>query len=506
MRDAPVFRRLKAHGTAVGLPSDGDMGNSEVGHNAIGAGRIFDQGAQLVNRAIADGRLFDGEVWRRLTARVKAENSTFHLIGLLSDGNVHSHIDHLQALIQRLVVDGVKRIRVHPLADGRDVDPTSFDRYLRQLEGFLAEARNAGVDALVASGGGRMKITMDRYNASWEMVRRGWWTHVHGEGRLFSSALEAVSRLREENPEIIDQDLPPFVVAGENGEAVGRIQDGDAVVFFNFRGDRSIEISRAFTEDDFDEFDRGSVPDVLYAGMMEYDGDLAIPPLYLVSPPAISRTLSEYLVGNGVRQFAVAETQKFGHVTYFWNGNNSEPFDAELETWTEVPSDDVPFDQTPEMKAYEVCDEVVAALEEKSYRFVRVNFANGDMVGHTGSLAAAIRAMEVVDDCVGKLEEVVRRVGATMIITADHGNLDMMWEIDKGTGQPKLDDKGKPVAKTSHTLSPVPWLLVGQDADLFEANDDVEEGGLGNIASTIMLLLGFDEPADYMPPLIRLKG
>jgi 2,3-bisphosphoglycerate-independent phosphoglycerate mutase len=505
MRDAPVFRELKAHGTAVGLPSDGDMGNSEVGHNAIGAGRIFDQGAQLVNRAIADGSLFEGETWRRLTARVKAENSAFHLIGLLSDGNVHSHIDQLKALIQRLVADGIKKIRVHPLADGRDVDPTSFDRYLGQLEGFLAEARGAGVDAVVASGGGRMKITMDRYNASWAMVRRGWWSHVHGEGRLFASALDAVEKLREENPGIIDQDLPPFVVAGENGEPVGRIVDGDSVVFFNFRGDRSIEISRAFTEDDFHEFERGAVPDVLYAGMMEYDGDLAIPPLYLVSPPAISRTLSEYLVGSGVRQFAVAETQKFGHVTYFWNGNNSEPFDVNLETWTEIPSDDVPFEQTPEMKAYEVCDEVVSALEEESYRFVRVNFANGDMVGHTGSLAAAIRAIEVVDECVGRLEGVVRQVGATMIVTADHGNLDMMWEVDKKTGRPKLDDRGKPVAKTSHTLSPVPWLLVGEDADLFEANEEVTDGGLGNIASTIMLLLGFEAPSDYLPPLIRLK-
>ncbi len=505
VHDAPVFLELKAHGTAVGLPSDGDMGNSEVGHNAIGAGRIFDQGAKLVNRAIVDGSLFEGDAWKQLTARVKAKNSAFHLIGLLSDGNVHSHIDQLEALIRRLVADGVMTIRVHPLADGRDVDPTSFDRYLVQLEGFLAEARKAGVDAAIASGGGRMKITMDRYNASWGMVRCGWWTHVHGDGRRFASASDAVSKFREENPGIIDQDLPPFVVAGEDGEAVGRIRDGDSVVFFNFRGDRSIEISRAFTEDDFEEFDRGPVPEVLYAGMMEYDGDLAIPPLYLVSPPAISRTLSEYLVNSGIRQFAVAETQKFGHVTYFWNGNNSEPFDARLETWSEIPSDDVPFDQAPEMKAYEVCNEVVTTLEENAYRFVRVNFANGDMVGHTGSLPAAIRAMEVVDECVGKLDEAVQRVGATMMITADHGNLDMMWQIDRTTGRPKLDDNGKPVVKTSHTLSPVPWLLVGRDAELFEANEEVEEAGLGNIASTIMLLLGFEAPPDYLPPLIRPK-
>jgi 2,3-bisphosphoglycerate-independent phosphoglycerate mutase len=501
-RDAPVSMELKAHGLAVGLPSDQDMGNSEVGHNAIGAGRIFEQGAQLVQQAIADGSLFEGDVWRCLVRRVVDQRSTFHLIGLLSDGKVHSHIDHLVALLRRLAAEGVARIRVHVLADGRDVDPVSFDRYLEQLDSVLDEMADEGIDAAVASGGGRMKITMDRYNADWDMVRRGWDTHVQGAGRSFSSAAEAVDVLRRENPGIIDQDLPPFVIEGGDGDPLGPIDDGDSVVFFNFRGDRAIEISQAFTEPDFDRFDRGRLPDVLYAGMMEYDGDLKIPSLYLVNPPAISRTVSEYLVHNGVRQLAVAETQKFGHVTFFWNGNNSEPFDRELEDWVEIPSNEGPFDIAPEMKAREVTDVVIEDLGDRGHRFIRVNLANGDMVGHTGSLEASISAMEVVDECVGRLEEAVREAGATMIITADHGNVDMMFEVDRATGDLKRDPSGNPVIKTSHTLSPVPWCIVGAEAREFRANPEIAEPGLGNIAATILLLLGFEAPADYLPALI----
>ena len=501
-RDAPVSLELKAHGLAVGLPSDQDMGNSEVGHNAIGAGRIFEQGAQLVQQAIADGSLFEGDVWRRLVNRVLDKRSTFHLIGLLSDGNVHSHIDHLIALLRRLAAEGVARIRVHVLADGRDVDPVSFDQYLEQLNSVLDEMADEGIDAAVASGGGRMQITMDRYNADWNMVRRGWETHVQGAGRSFSSAAEAVEVLRRENPGIIDQDLPPFVIEGGAGDPLGPIDDGDSVVLFNFRGDRAIEISQAFTEPDFDGFDRGELPDVLYAGMMEYDGDLKIPSLYLVNPPAISRTVSEYLVHNGVSQLAVAETQKFGHVTFFWNGNNSEPFDRELEDWIEVPSDEGPFDIAPEMKAREVTDVVIEDLGDRGHRFIRVNLANGDMVGHTGSLQASISAMEVVDECVGRLEAAVREAGATMIITADHGNVDMMFEVDRATGDLKRDPSGNPVIKTSHTLSPVPWCIVGADAREFRANPEIAEPGLGNIAATILLLLGFEAPADYLPTLI----
>jgi 2,3-bisphosphoglycerate-independent phosphoglycerate mutase len=503
---APVVLRLRAHGTAVGMPSDRDMGNSEVGHNAMGAGRVFEQGASLVNHAIASGRLFEGDVWQRLVARVKSRRSTFHFIGLLSDGNVHSHIDHLEALIRQLATEGSGKVRIHALADGRDVDPVTYHLYLERLEGVLAETAALGLDAAIASGGGRMQITMDRYNADWGMVHRGWQTHVLGLGRGFKSASEAVRVLRQESRGVIDQDLPPFVVVDGDGNPIGRIEDGDAVVFFNFRGDRAIEISRAFTERDFSEFDRGRLPDVLYAGMMEYDGDLQIPREYLVSPPAIDRTISEYLVGQDVRQLATAETQKFGHVTYFWNGNNSEKFDSTLEDWVEVPSDQVPFETAPAMKAREVCQVVVDALRSGRHRFIRVNFANGDMVGHTGVLDAAVEAMEVVDECVGRIEEAVSAARGTMVVTADHGNLEMMLEADLQTGELKRDRDGNPIVKTSHTLCPVPWLLVGDDAERFERNPELSEPGLANVAATLMLLLGYRAPDDYLPALIRPKS
>ncbi len=506
MATAPVFLKLKAHGPAVGLPSEDDMGNSEVGHNAMGAGRVFDQGAKLVGAALADGSLFAGRGWQELVARLRSTGGTLHLLGLLSDGNVHSHVDHLVGLLRQAPREGVGRVRVHALADGRDVDPVTYHLYLDRLEGVLAELRAAGVDAAVASGGGRMKITMDRYNADWDMVRRGWETHVLGHGRGFPSAAEAVRTLREENPVVIDQDLPAFVVVDERGLPVGPVRDGDAVVLFNFRGDRAIEISRAFTDRAFDHFERQRWPDVAYAGMMQYDGDLHIPPRYLVEPPAISRTVSEYLAHNGVTQLATAETQKFGHVTYFWNGNNSEKFDPASEDWVEVPSDVVPFETAPAMKARQVCQVVVDALASGRARFLRVNFANGDMVGHTGVLEAAVEAMAVVDECVGRLEAALAEAGGTMIVTADHGNLDMMLEVDRATGAVKRDQHGRPVVKTSHTLSPVPFLLVGRDADRFRADDAVAQPGLANLAATLLLLLGFEAPPGYLPPLVRTVG
>ena len=273
--------QLVAHGKAVGMPSDDDMGNSEVGHNAIGAGRIFDQGAKLVAKAIQAGSIFEGEtgkVWQSLTERVRQSGEPFHFLGLLSDGNVHSHIQHLFALLQRCDEEEVKKVRVHVLLDGRDVPETSALDYVDALEELLETInRKEGRDYRIASGGGRMIVTMDRYEAEWGMVERGWQTHVHGKGRGFKSAREAIETLRKEEPGVIDQNLPPFVVVDEGGAPVGPIRDGASVALFNFRGDRAIEISRAFEEDGFSVFDRGSRPDVAYAGMMEYDGDLHVP-------------------------------------------------------------------------------------------------------------------------------------------------------------------------------------------------------------------------------------
>ena len=301
--------KLKAHGTAVGLPGDDDMGNSEVGHNALGSGQVFAQGAKLVSQSIENGKMFASDTWQTIVSNVKDNNGVLHFIGLFSDGNVHSHIDHLKAMIAQAKKEGVKCVRIHTLIDGRDVGETSALDYVEPFEEFLASLRDDSFDIMIASGGGRMVITMDRYEANWKMVENGWKTHVLGEGRQFCCAKKAIETYREEF-KVIDQDLPPFVIA-KDGKPVGTINDGDSVIFYNFRGDRSIEISKAFDDADFDKFDRVRFPKVVYAGMLEYDGDLHIPSRYLVNPPEITNTMGEYLSDTGVSQLAISETQKY---------------------------------------------------------------------------------------------------------------------------------------------------------------------------------------------------
>ncbi|MFA5688171.1 MAG: 2,3-bisphosphoglycerate-independent phosphoglycerate mutase [Kiritimatiellales bacterium] len=496
-----VHTKLKAHGTAVGLPSDDDMGNSEVGHNAIGAGRVFHQGAALVSEAIASGAMFQGGTWKALIANVKKNNSTLHFIGLFSDGNVHSHIDHLKAMIEEAKKEGVKKIRVHPLLDGRDVPPTSALDYVEPFEQFLAGLNAGGtVDYAVASGGGRMNITMDRYNANWDMVKRGWDTHVKGEGRLFPSMKAAIETCRTERPGVLDQDLPPFVIE-RDGKPVGKIVDGDSVIFFNFRGDRALEITKAFEADELKEFDRGPKPQVEYAGMMQYDGDLGIPKKYLVSPPAISRTMGEYLAATGVHQLAISETQKFGHVTYFFNGNRTGKFNGALEDYVEIPSDIIPFEEKPRMKAAEITDYVVNAIESGKYQFIRLNYPNGDMVGHTGVFSAVKTAVEAVDEGVGRLIAAVKKANGIMVISADHGNADDMYEHDK-SGAVKRDSAGNPKPKTAHSLNPVP-AFVYDPSGVSRARLSKKEGlGVSSLAATCIQLLGYEPPADYTPSIV----
>ncbi|HDQ46380.1 MAG TPA: 2,3-bisphosphoglycerate-independent phosphoglycerate mutase [bacterium] len=495
--------RLRAHGTAVGLPSDGDMGNSEVGHNAIGAGRVFDQGARLVNEAIQSGNLWRGETWRKLIQNVLSRDGVLHFIGLFSDGNVHSHLDHLKAMLLRAKEEGVKKVRIHILLDGRDVGETSALDYVIPFEAFLSELNASGADFRIASGGGRMLVTMDRYEADWEIVRRGWEAHVHGNAEAFGSAEAAIRAIRERDPDVTDQFLPAFVVA-EQGRPVGPVRDGDSVIFFNFRGDRGIEISRAFEETDFPKFDRGAVPKVEYAGMMEYDGDLHIPKQYLVEPPAIDRTLGQLLSGSGVTQLAISETQKYGHVTYFFNGNWSGKFDEKLETYIEIPSDRVPFEKRPWMKSAEITDRLIQELETGRHRFARVNYANGDMVGHTGFFESAVIGVEAVNLALGRLLPVVARLKGIALITADHGNSDEMFELDK-SGQPKRDENGRIKPKTSHTLNPVPFIVYDPLYKGEYTLSRMEKPGLSHIASTILNLLGFEPPAEYDPGLISFQ-
>lgn len=495
------WTKLKAHGTAVGLPTDADMGNSEVGHNAMGCGRVFDQGAKLVASSISSGNMYKGETWKKLVSNVKEKNSTLHFIGLLSDGNVHSHIDNLKQMIVEAKNEGVKKVRVHALLDGRDVGETSALEYFDPFEEFLASLNSDGsFDASIASGGGRMVITMDRYNANWDMVRKGWETHVLGEGRQFASSHDAIVTLRKETG-AIDQDLPAFVIA-KDGKPVGTIEDGDSVVLFNFRGDRAIEISRAFVEKDLKEFDRKRVPNVEYAGMMEYDGDLHIPPQYLVSPPAIDKTMAEYLCASGVKQFSISETQKFGHVTYFFNGNKSGKFDEKLEEYVEIPSDIVPFEERPWMKCAEITDRVIKEIESDKWDLIKLNYPNGDMVGHTGVFEAVVCSMEAMDLQLGRLKDAIDKAGGVMVITADHGNADDMYEHNKD-GSVKIKKDGEPNAKTSHSLNPVPCIIYDPNYN-DEYSKTLNSGlGISSIAATVINLLGFDAPSDYDKSVIN---
>lgn len=496
--------RLKAHGTAVGLPSDKDMGNSEVGHNAIGCGRVFDQGAALVANAIKNESLFQNKTWQDLISFSKEHNSTLHLIGLLSDGNVHSHIDHLKVLIKKAASENLKKIFVHTLLDGRDVPETSALDYINELESFLkATSEKNNCVCKIASGGGRMYITMDRYGANWDMVKRGWYTHILGEGRQFKNATEAIQTLRSESPGVIDQDLKEFVIT-ENGKPVGVIEDGDAVVFFNFRGDRALEITESFEkEKDFTHFDRKRFPKVFYAGMMEYDGDLKIPKNFLVSPPEIDRTMSEYLCASGIKQYAISETQKYGHVTYFFNGNRLEKFDKDLETYVEIKSDIVPFEQRPWMKCAEITDAVIAEIEKGNYQFIRLNFPNGDMVGHTGVYQAVICAMEAIDIQLARLVKATKKAGGVLLITADHGNADDMYEHEKD-GSIKMNN-GKPRAKTSHSLNPVPFIIYDPEYKGEYKLELKTNLGIASIAASVIKMLGFEPPSDYCEAIIEWK-
>ena len=489
--------RLKAHGTAVGLPSDEDMGNSEVGHNAIGCGRVFSQGAKLVSNSLETGAMFAGDTWKKLVGNVKKTGGKMHFIGLFSDGNVHSHIDHLKAMLVQAKKDGVKSARIHALLDGRDVGETSALDYIDPFEAWLKELNADGPDFRIASGGGRMFITMDRYNADWSMVERGWNVHVLGKGRLFANAHEAIETWRKEIPGIIDQDLKEFVIA-ENGKPIGTIEDGDSVVYFNFRGDRALELTAAFeTGADFDKFDRVRVPAVEYAGMMEYDGDLHIPAQYLVTPPAIDRTMGEYLAASGVRTLAISETQKYGHVTYFFNGNKLGKFDEKLEDYVEIKSDVLPFEQRPWMKCAEITDYVLEAIPSGKYDYIRLNFPNGDMVGHTGIYEAVLCSMEAMDLQLARLKKAVAAAGGVMVMSADHGNADDMFEHEKKSGAVSRKEDGSPKAKTSHSLNPVP-CIVYDPASKGEYKKELKEGlGISSLAATCIELLGYKAPKDY---------
>ena len=476
--------KLGAAGEYVGIPK-GDMGNSEVGHNAMGAGEIVLQRSAAVENDVNTGEIFNTKTWLDIVERIHQNNSTLHFMGIFSDGNVHSNISHLEKMMAQAQKDGIERIRVHTLIDGRDVPPHSEPKYIQRLEKFVHELGDP--DYKIASGGGRMVITCDRYENDWGMVEKGWHTHVLGEGRQFASATEAIETFRKETKDLQDQYMPAFVIA-KDGEPIGKIQDGDAVVYIDFRADRAIEMAQAFTYNDFPHFDRVKRPDVYFAGMTEYNEDLHVPGHVLVSSPVFKHTLTKHLASRGKKQYAISETVKFGHITYYFNGNSYEVPEGEVEE--EVPSYLEPFDTRPWMKSAEITDKLLAAIESQKYDFLRINYPGGDMVGHFADMEATITAMEAIDISLKRIVDAVNKLGGITVITADHGNAEELADAD---GTPK----------TSHTTNRVPCIFVDETDNASKYRLSKGDRGLANLASTIAMLLGEEPDEAWLPSIIE---
>jgi 2,3-bisphosphoglycerate-independent phosphoglycerate mutase len=494
--------QLLTHGPYVGLPAPTDIGGSEVGHITMGAGRVLPQGSTRIKKMMDSGEFFEGATLNRLIESCLDKGTPLHLIGLLSDGNVHSHISHFERIVDFAAERGVQRLYVHALLDGRDVPYQSALDYVEPLEAKLAAIARAheGWDYAIASGGGREVITMDR-DRNWRKVQRGWQTHVLGRcENAFASATEAVRELRKRTPDAVDQDLPPFVVA-RGGQAIGPMRDGDAVICMNFRGDRAIEFSQAMVQDDFDGFERERRPDVLYAGMMTYDEDTNLPPLTLMSPGGVKRPFGRRILELGLDQFRLAETQKYAHVTFFFNGGYREPLDRKKEEYVLIESDKIDsFAAAPAMKAREIGRKATELIRSGRFRFGLINFANTDMVGHTGNLAAAILAAEAVDAALAEIFAALAQVGGVAVVTADHGNAEEMISDNPKTGKREIN--------TRHSLNPVPMYLFDpayQGEYRLRENTAEQPLTLANLASTLFVLLGLPPPDDLEPPLFELS-
>lgn len=479
---------LNASGTAVGL-TDGQMGNSEVGHNTMGAGHAYKQGIAKINDALETGEIYNTDSWRTAIDRA-LDGGTLHFAGIFSDGGVHSDINHLGLLVMEAYQEGVRRMRVHAIFDGRDVAPTSEPKYIQQFEAFAAQFPDA--DIKIADGGGRMTTVADRYENDWQVVARGWDMMVNGEANYyFKSAEEAIQILRRIDPTVQDQYLPAFVIVDDQDQPVGKIEKGDSLIYFDFRADRAIEIAMAFTYWDFPYFNRGDYTpdDVYFVGMTEYNSDTHVPEHRLVDPVTISDTLNTFLGSREISELAISETVKFGHVTYYFNGNSYEK--APREHHIEVASYTEPYEERPWMKSAEITDALIKELP--NYKFVRVNFPGGDMVGHTANLSATIVAMEAIDLQLARIAAEVNNLGGCLIVVADHGNAEEVVDADGN-------------AKTSHTTNPVPCIIYDNTPNRARYElSGVENPGLANLTSTIALLLGQpDYPPTWAPPLIKL--
>ena len=467
MAECP-FVEGNASGMAVGLP-EGQMGNSEVGHLNMGAGRIVYQELTRITKEIQDGDFFENEAFAKAVANVKANDSALHMFGLVSDGGVHSHNTHIYGLLELAKREGLSKVYVHCFLDGRDTPPASGKDYVAALVEKMAEI---GVGK-VASVSGRY-YAMDRDNR-WERVEKAYAALTKGEGKQAADPVELIQASYDEG--VNDEFVVPTVVV-ENGAPVATIKDGDSVIFYNFRPDRARELTRVFCADDFDGFDRGERIKTTYVCFTEYD--VTIPNKEVAfHKVSITNTFGEFLAANGLKQARIAETEKYAHVTFFFNGGVEAPNEGEDRILVKSPKV-ATYDLKPEMSAYEVCDKLVEAIESDKYDVIIINFANPDMVGHTGVENAAIKAVEAVDECVGKTVDALKKVGGQMFICADHGNAEQL--VDYETGD----------SFTAHTTNPVPFILVNYD----DAYTLREGGCLADIAPTLIEMMGLTQPVE----------
>ena len=476
-KDYP-FVKGYASGMAVGLP-EGQMGNSEVGHLNIGAGRIVYQELTRITKEIQDGDFFENEALLAAVKNCKEHDSALHLYGLLSDGGVHSHNTHLYGLLELAKRNGLEKVYVHCFLDGRDTPPASGKDYVEQLENKMKEI---GVGE-IASVSGRY-YAMDRDNR-WERVQKAYDAIRFGKGEIAENAIQAVADSYAK--EVTDEFMMPTVIV-KDGSPVATVKDQDSIIFFNFRPDRARELTRAFCSDDFTGFDRGDRPQVCYVCFTEYD--VTIPnKMVAFHKVSITETFGEYLAEHGKTQARIAETEKYAHVTFFFNGGVEEPNPGEDRILVNSPKV-ATYDLQPEMSAYEVCDRLVEAIHSDKYDVIIINFANPDMVGHTGVESAAIKAVEAVDECVGRAVEALKEEGGVMFICADHGNCEQL--IDEQTGEPF----------TAHTTNPVPFILVNADPSY-----KLREGGcLADIVPTLIELMGMEQPKEMTGKSLLMKS
>ena len=491
------YTQLWTHGKYVGLPSENDLGGSEVGHMTMGAGIIKQQGPTLIRKLIQSGDFFKIPALSKIIKNCLNHDTPLHLLGLLSDGNIHSHLDHMQAIVRHAFQAGIRRCYVHALLDGRDVGVQSALTYTEPFEKLFAELKEqrAEIDYAFASGGGREAITMDRDN-NWEKVEAGWNIHVQGKSEnSFPCIKDAIEYFRIKSPGIIDQDIPGFVIV-RNGKAIAPIEDNHGLIFTNFRGDRAIEFSRAILADDFPHFERPVRPQVMFAGMTQYDQDNEIPPEYLVGTPEVDDPFGKRILELGLKQFRLTETQKYPHVTFFYNGGYREPLDSSMENYHLIASDKIQsFASQPAMKAGEIRNKAVEFIRSGEYQYGLINFANADMVGHTGDFQAAVHAVETIDAALNSIVSTIDEMKGLLVITADHGNADQML-IQNSNGTMEIN--------TKHSLNPVPFMifdpLYNGDYHLKPFGEDFNNN-LSNVAATNFILLGQSVPDDLAPPL-----